>query len=874
MKRGWIIAGVLASGAASTVLAQDGVGAHTRQHVAQARARQRLLDAGLYLDNQVQQAAAAAEISRPRSPRESAQRSARKSGGGGTSIFSKLNLPSLFPSRKQQEEFNDAPMPYDPPQQRAQVPARTNAPQGANAPQRNGQPAPRAATPTVRSSNGVLARQPARSTPQTQPQAQSQMPARTAPPVSRVARSSPTVSARRNELAEALSGLGDVTASKTAIEPTPEEQDVAPPTVEEAEELPSYLRESNVASKRTITAPKGRPAAQPRDFHDALLSEAPAEQFSEGSRDAAEAFADNGELADPPMPNTAEPRKSPANPALSKTPAPRDAQAKPRKPQPVEEPIVAEPEELGPIAADEPNPEFAVETPVVEKPAVTKSKSTGSAGRSRIPPRSVLFTSKQPLITSHIDGPQRIVVGRQAEYRVTVENKGDVAARELSALIAAPAGAEVVDAVASNGTVDRGAADGTPAASSQIKWDLYELAAGASQTLTVQLIPRSGREMQLGIQLSHAPVVAQATVEIQEPKLQMEIAGPAEVLYGKSQRYALTLSNPGNGAAEEVSIELTPPGGDKDSMVRHKVGTLAPGDSKKIELELTAREAGELRIQAAATAMGNLRTESIKTVMCRRPELQIDWRGPNKKYAGAIATYYFRVRNPGTAPADQVAVQCNLPAGAEMIEATEGHTWDADRRVLVWKGAGLNAGEERFMQVQCRMTQPGLNKMELSAQNASGDLSDAKSVAVTVEALADLKLEVVDPKGVIPVGELATYEIHIKNRGMTAAHGVNVVAMFSEGIDPSHVEGGQHNIRDGRVSFRTIDSLAAGAETVLKIHAKATAAGTHIFRTEVACQELEVKLAAEETTRFFTDDQRWADASTAYADEAQGTKTR
>ena len=47
-----------------------------------------------------------------------------------------------------------------------------------------------------------------------------------------------------------------------------------------------------------------------------------------------------------------------------------------------------------------------------------------------------------------------------------------------------------------------------------------------------------------------------------------------------------------------------------------------------------------------------------------------------------------------------------------------------------------------------------------------------------------------------------------------AARGVNVVAMFSEGIEPSHVEGGQHSINDGRVAFRTIDNLAAGSETV------------------------------------------------------------
>jgi hypothetical protein len=121
---------------------------------------------------------------------------------------------------------------------------------------------------------------------------------------------------------------------------------------------------------------------------------------------------------------------------------------------------------------------------------------------------------------------------------------------------------------------------------------------------------------------------------------------------------------------------------------------------------------------------------------------------------------------------------------------------------------------------------------------------------------------------------MAVYEVRIKNRGQSAAHGVNVVAMFSEGIDPSHVEGGQHTIRDGRVSFRAIDNLAAGGETVFKIHAKASQSGTHIFRAEVACDELDVKLAAEETTRFFTEDERWADASTAYAQEGQATTTR
>ena len=44
-----------------------------------------------------------------------------------------------------------------------------------------------------------------------------------------------------------------------------------------------------------------------------------------------------------------------------------------------------------------------------------------------------------------------------------------------------------------------------------------------------------------------------------------------------------------------------------------------------------------------------------------------------------------------------------------------------------------------------------------------------------------------------------------------------------------------------------------------------------MFRAEVVCDDLETKLAAEETTRFFVEEDRWADASSAYSDESEAT---
>ena len=534
-----------------------------------------------------------------------------------SSFFSRFKLPSLTPKKRTADSQSNAgrdqsgpPMPYDPSEFQTQRTPRPSAP--ARAPQSTAKRTVTATSPQAAQRSAA-------------PAAPATSSASSAP---RVPRSSPAVSQRRNELAEALTGLSPDREPARAVQSNVDARSVPMPEVAEAEELPSYLAEQPAPKQPVAPSPRPQSAraqstrpqssARTNDIRDALLGAAPmapAASAPSTSEDAAELL---GAL---PEPTAVAEDAEPATPV----------RALPAKSA----------ESVGAIAADAPN---ALNKAPAERPAA--SSSPAAAGVR--PKQGVLYTSKHPVIASNIEGPQRIVVGRQAEYKVTLVNSGDVAASALTAVIAAPAEAEVVDAVASNGEVERITPEAGQAG--EITWRLYELAPGASQTLTLQLVPRSGRQLQLGVEWSHAPVGGQATVEVQEPKLQMEIAGPSDVLYGKSQRYALTLTNPGNGAAENVSIELTPPGGGPDSLVRHTIGLLGAGQSKKIELELTAREAGELPIKAVATATGDLRAETVKNVVCRKAELQVDWRGPDKKFAGSVATYYFRVRNPGTPP--------------------------------------------------------------------------------------------------------------------------------------------------------------------------------------------------------------------------------
>jgi hypothetical protein len=53
--------------------------------------------------------------------------------------------------------------------------------------------------------------------------------------------------------------------------------------------------------------------------------------------------------------------------------------------------------------------------------------------------------------------------------------------------------------------------------------------------------------------------------------------------------------------------------------------------------------------------------------------------------------------------------------------------------------------------------------------------------------------------------------------------------------------------------FQPITSLAAGAEVVLKVRARADVAGNHIFRAEAHCKPLGTRLISEATNLYYSD---------------------
>jgi uncharacterized repeat protein (TIGR01451 family) len=463
----------------------------------------------------------------------------------------------------------------------------------------------------------------------------------------------------------------------------------------------------------------------------------------------------------------------------------------------------------------------------------------------------LIATRQSPQISVETSGPRTITVGKEANYEILLKNTGDLAASDVSVTVRIPDFAELTGSKATSGTSENGTPTENPTASGSytVEWRVPRVEAHARETLSLRIIPRKSLPFELGVAWQVSPVSSQTIVEVQEPKLALSLAGATEVLYGSTKVYKLSLSNPGTGDAENVMLHLSPLSDPNAAMTKHHIGTIPAGDSKVIEVEMTARQAGKLVIRAQAKADNGLTAEISEEITVRRAALAVNVDGSKSKYTGTTAAYTIHVSNTGDAPAEAVQIAAQIPTGAKFISATNGQ-FSADSGKVVWTVPAIRAGGEIELECKCLLMSPGVNQVSVTA-TANTDLSATAAAQTQVEALADLKLVVNEPRGPLPLGEEVVYEIMIKNHGSKSAERVYVVAFFEEGIDPTSATGTASEIGSGDVRFAPVATLAPGSTATFKIKAMPKQAGNLAFRAEAVCEADGSKQAQQCTVLYY-----------------------
>jgi uncharacterized repeat protein (TIGR01451 family) len=451
-----------------------------------------------------------------------------------------------------------------------------------------------------------------------------------------------------------------------------------------------------------------------------------------------------------------------------------------------------------------------------------------------------LTTTEGPRLRVTSTGPSSITIGKQARFEVLVENLEARSANHIIVGVDLPEWIEVVAVMPSTGSRELTGSTEEPL----MIWEIPIVEARTSEKIAIDVIPREARPFDMDVEWTFKPVRGKSTVEVTEPQLSIQIAGPTEVQYGEKAIYDVTVSNPGTGTAENVSVMLPEALGGE----RARLDNIEPQQQKKFQVELIARSAGTLDLTTTVIADGDLKESDTREIIVRRAALEVVLEGPPMKYAGSAGTYKITISNEGDAMARDVVAAVALPPGIEFLSGID-NVEKIDGGIR-WNVGMLSPGNQRTFQMQCDMKMAGEITLDAATRGA-GDLAATDSFTTRVDAVADLVLFVADPKGPLPTGQDIKYEIRITNRGTKSARNINVVMHFSEGVEPTGAEGIAYEIAPGQVTFAPIAQVDPGQDVVLKVSANASQPGSHRFRAQLLCEEADSHEVAEGTTRFF-----------------------
>lgn len=384
----------------------------------------------------------------------------------------------------------------------------------------------------------------------------------------------------------------------------------------------------------------------------------------------------------------------------------------------------------------------------------------------------VLLRRDCPVLNVQTMGPARINIGREAKYKIILENQGNVTAHEVLVTVELPQWADVVDTEAEQGT----AAIDRSVSSRRICWRLESLPGNTRHEMTLRLIPRERRPIKLAIRSSFTQVASQAVIEVQEPQLSMRLIGPKQIQLGEAESFKIEISNTGNGPAEEMILTLLPL--TKRGMpTTHRLGNLEAGKKRTIDLELTAQQVENVSIEADLKCTASKGTQLIEKLTVLAPNIKVGMFGPAVRFLNTRGIYQIKVANFGNLDARDIEVRTVIPQEAKFLKASKGIQFQKRTNTATWKIASLKPKQEEVFEIECEMIQQGTARLLVNVND--GRYTELSKVAtIRVEAMADLAMEIVDPQGPISIGEEAVYEIHIRNQGTRPAEMVSAVDRF------------------------------------------------------------------------------------------------
>jgi len=461
------------------------------------------------------------------------------------------------------------------------------------------------------------------------------------------------------------------------------------------------------------------------------------------------------------------------------------------------------------------------------------------------PGASELDGPQAPSLVVEKIAPPEIQIGKPAKFEIKVKNVGQATAENVAVTDQVPQGTRLIDATPQSA-----------GAGGKVVWQLGTLRPGEEKSVSMQLMPVG--EGEIG-SVATVTFSAQASVRTKatRPQLLLEATGPRQVLIGQPVKLNIRLSNPGTGAATRVVLEedvpegLTHPGG---RALEFEAGTLKPGETRELELTLSATAAGVVTNVLRARADANLNVESRTNIEVIAPDLAVAVDGPTKRYLERQATHELIISNPGTAPAKNVEMVAHLPKGLKFVGANNQGQYDATSHAVFWSLEQLSPQDNGTVSLTTVPMEAGQQKIRVESK-ADMNLSTAQEHVVDVEGLAALFFEVADAADPIEVGGETIYEVRVINQGTKTSTNVRVAAALPASLKPIEAGGATNGVITGQqIVFEPLPRLAPKADALFRIRVQGLSKGNQQVRVQLSSDEIPGGVTKEESTRVYADE--------------------
>ena len=354
----------------------------------------------------------------------------------------------------------------------------------------------------------------------------------------------------------------------------------------------------------------------------------------------------------------------------------------------------------------------------------------------------------------------------------------------------------------------------------------------------------------------HFQTEASVRTRATRPLLVIEMETVNEVLKGEELTLKITVSNPGSGIAENVVLEEHVPSGFRHpagAELEYEVGNLAPNESRELTLVLEAVHAGPAVNTITARGEPSLNAQNQTPVEVIAPQLEVAVQGPKRRFLECEAVYNLSVRNPGTAPAKQVELAVEVPAGMQFVSGTNQAYYEESTRTVHWMLEEIPVQDgPPPVQLTLMPMEAGSHTIRLVSFDDSGAKAEMEQ-PVQVEGIVAMYFEVADMQDPVEVGGQTLYEIRVVNQGTKEATNVQLAAELPPGLQAIAAEGPTPQAQAPRpniILFQPLRRLAAKADVTYRIRVEGVQPGDFRLRAQVSTDDIE-PITKEESTRVY-----------------------